>query len=157
MRRVWSPRGQRPGAVVQHRYQWCYLDAFVPPHAGQTVWLLLPTVSVTAFSLARAEFAPTIGAGQGKPVLLVLDRAGWQLSPQVDVPTGWHLHFLPPYAPELQPAERLWPLTNEALANRNFRDVDELQEVQTQRCLTLQALPEVIRATTQFHWWPQTA
>ena len=25
LRRVWSPRGQRPEAVVQHRYQWCYL------------------------------------------------------------------------------------------------------------------------------------
>jgi hypothetical protein len=32
-----------------------------------------------------------------------------------------------------------------------------LQTVQAQRCLTLQALPEVIRAHTNFHWWPQTA
>jgi transposase len=143
--------------VVQHRYQWCSLDAFVHPRSGQTVWLLLPTVSVTAFSLALAEFAHVIGAGQGKHVLVVLDRAGWQLSPQVDVPAGLHLRFLPPSSPALQPAERLWPLTNEALANRHFRDIDELQEVQTQRCLTLQARPEVIRAYTQFHWWPQMA
>lgn len=157
LRRVWSPRGQRPGAVVQHRYQWCYLYAFVHPRSGQTVWLLLPTVSVAAFTIALAEFAQAIGAGHGKQVLLVLDRAGWQLSPQVEVPAGLHLHFLPPYSPELQPAERLWPLTNEALANRNFRDVDDLQEVQSQRCLVLQARPEVIHAYTQFHWWPQTA
>jgi hypothetical protein len=32
---------------------------------------------------------------------------------------------MPPYSPELQPAERLQPLTNAALANRHFRDVDE--------------------------------
>jgi hypothetical protein len=129
----------------------------VPPCSGQTVWLLLPTVSVAAFTIALAEFAQAIGAGPGQQVLVVLDRAGWQLSPQVEVPAGLHLHFFPPYSPELQPAERRWPLTNEALANRTFRDVDDLQEVQTQRCLTLPALPEIMHAYTQFHWWPQTA
>jgi transposase len=157
LRRVWSPRGQRPGAVVEHRYQWCDLDAFVQPRTGRTWWLLLPTVSLAAFVIALTEFAHAIGAGRGKQILLVLDRAGWHVSPQVQAPSGIHLHFLPPYSPELQPAERLWPLTNEALANRNFRDVDELQEVQTHRCLALQTLPEVIRAYTQFHWWPRTA
>ena len=66
------------------------------------------------------------------------------------------MHFLPPYSPELQPAERLWPLTNEALANRHVHSLDELREVQAQRCLRLQRTPEVIRAYTNFHWWPPT-
>ena len=157
VRRVWSPRGQRPQAVVQHRYQWCYLYAFVHPSSGRTWWLLLPTVSVAAFTLALAEFAQAVGAGQDKHVLLVLDSAGWHTSPQVQLPVGVHLHVLPPYSPERQPAERLWPLTNEALANRHFQSVDGLQSVQEQRCLSLQRMPEVIRAYTRFHWWPQTA
>jgi transposase len=156
LRRVWSPRGQRPAAVVQHRYQWCYLYAFVQPRTGRTWWLLLPTVSMAAFMTALVAFAHAVGAGQGKQILLVLDRAGWHVSPQVQVPAGIHLHFLPPYSPELQPAERLWPLTNEALANRHFRDVDELQTVQAHRCLQLQARPEIIEAHTRFHWWPHT-
>jgi hypothetical protein len=157
LRRVWSPRGQRPGAVVQHRYEWCYLYAFVPPRSGRTVWRLLPTVSITAFAIALAEFAQEVGAGQGKRVLLVLDRAGWHMRPQIPVPLGLHLHFLPPYSPELQPVKRLWPLTNEALANKHVHDLDMLQEVQTQRCLALQASPHVIHAHTHFHWWPRTA
>jgi transposase len=156
VRRVWCRRGPQPQAVVQHRDQWCYLYAFVPPSSGQSVWLRLPTVSVAALTVALAEFAQTVGAGPGKPVVLVLDGAGWHVSPQVQVPTGVPLHVLPPYSPALQPAECLWPLTNEALANRHFRDLDELEEVQAQRCLTLQARPEVIRAHTNFHWWPQT-
>jgi DDE superfamily endonuclease len=154
LRRVWSPRGQRPEAVVQHRYQWGDLYAFVQPGTGRTWWLLLPTVSIAAFVIALAEFAHAIGAGRGKQILLVRDRAGWHVSPQVQVPTGIHLHVLPPYAPELQPAERLWPLTNEAMANRHFRDLEELQTVQAQRCLELQARPEMIAGHTAFHWWP---
>jgi hypothetical protein len=157
LRRVWSPRGQRPGAVVQHRYQWCYLYAFVHPRSGRTFWLLLPTVSIAAFTIALAEFAQAVGAGPGKQILLVLDSTGWHVSAQVQLPEGLHLYFLPPYSPELQPAERLWPLTNEALANKHFENLDELQEVQTHRCLALHALPNVIHAHTHFHWWPQTA
>ena len=153
---MWSPRGQRPRALVQPRYQWCYLYAFVPPSSGRTWWLLLPTVSVAAFTLALREFAQAVRAGRGKQILLVLDGAGWHSSPHVRVPVGLPWHFLPPYSPELQPAERLWPLTNQALANRHFHTLDELQDVQGQHCLRLQSTPEVIRAQTNFHWWPQT-
>jgi DDE superfamily endonuclease len=92
--------------VVQHRYQWCYLDAFVHPPSGRTIWWLLPTVSIVAFNLALAEFAQVVGAGADKQILLVLDGAGWHVSPQVQIPVGLHLVFLPPYSPELQPAER---------------------------------------------------
>ena len=59
--------------------------------------------------------------------------------------------------PGLQPSERLWPLPNEALANHHFQDLEALQTAQAHRCLTLQAMPEGIRAHTNFHWWPQTA
>jgi hypothetical protein len=136
LRRVWCRRGPRPQAVVPHRYQWCYLDAFVHPSSGRTVWLLLPTVSIPAFTIALAEFAQAVEAGVAKPMLLVFDGAGWHTSPQVQRPAGVHLHFLPPYSLELQPAERLWPLTNEPLANRHFQDLDALQDVQVQRWLT---------------------
>ena len=35
-----------------------------------------------------------------------------------------------PHSPELQPAERLWPLTNEPLANRHFADLDAMETLQ---------------------------
>jgi hypothetical protein len=157
LRRVWSPRGQRPQAVVQHRSQWCDRYAFVQPHSGRTWGLWLPTVAVAAFTLALSEFAHAVSAGPGKQVLVVPDGAGWHPSAQVNVPAGGHVHFRPPYAPEWQPAERLWPLTNAALANRPFQDLEALQDAQAHRGLTRQTPPEVIRAHTSLHWWPRTA
>src|SRR5258707_5310017 len=62
---------------------------------------------------------------------------------------------LPAYSPELQPAEHLWPLTNTVLANRHFASIDELEDVQAERCVALQARPDLIRSTTLFHWWPR--
>jgi transposase len=155
LRRIWCPQGQRPLVAVRPRYQWLYVYGFVCPTTGQTFWLLLPTVSIPAFNVALGEFSEAVGAGPDKQVLLVLDRAGWHMSPQVQVPTGLHLVFLPPYSPELQPAERLWSLTDEPLANRPWRDLDELMEVQAERCRTLQQMPDVVRARTHFHWWPK--
>jgi transposase len=71
-----------------------------------------------------------------------------------EVPEGLHLLFLPSHSPELQPAERLCPLSNEPLANRTFASLDELEQIQAERCRWLQAHPEVIRDRTSFHWWP---
>src|SRR5262245_60711819 len=101
IRRVWCKRGQRPVVTVQHRYKWMYEYGFVCPSSGETFWLLLPRVSVTASTLALAEFARAVGAGADKQVILVLDQAGWHRSQQVVIPEGLHLVFLPPYSPEL--------------------------------------------------------
>jgi hypothetical protein len=79
----------------------------------------------------------------------VLDRAGWQTSPHLVVPEGIHLLFLPPSSPELQPCERLWPLTNEGVANQSFRTLDDLEAAQVQRCVVLQNQPDVIRSHTE--------
>jgi len=86
----------------------------------------------------------------------VLDRAGWHSSQTLVIPEGVHLLFLPPYSPELQPCERLWPLSNEAISNRRFETLDDLQEVQAARCVTLQNDPVYLRRTVLFHWWPTT-
>ncbi|MBO0796369.1 MAG: IS630 family transposase [Ktedonobacteraceae bacterium] len=154
LRRVWARKGSRVRAVVRPRYQWMYLYGFVQPQSGKTSWLLMPTVNTTAFSLTLSAFAQEQGVGPNKHILLVMDQAGWHKSRELEVPEGLHLLFLPSHSPELQPAERLWPLSNEPLANRVFRSLDDLQAVQAERCRWLQAHPEIIRGRTSFHWWP---
>ncbi len=71
------------------------------------------------------------------------------------MPEHVHLLFLPPYSPELQPAEHLWPLTNDVLINRYFASIEELEDAQLAHCIALQAQPDRIRSTTRFHWWPK--
>jgi hypothetical protein len=154
LRRVWAPKGSGVSAQVSPRYQWMYVYAFVHPQSGRTTWLLLPSVNVEAFSRALVAFAEEIGAGRQKRVLLVLDGAGWHRSTQLTCPEGIELVFLPPYSPEIQPAERLWPLSNEVIANRVFASLDDLQEAQAERCRWLQDHPEIVHARTSFHWWP---
>ncbi len=155
-RRVWALKGQRPVVRVHHRYAWLYVYCFVRPATGQSCWLLLPSVNAPVFSLALAHFAKEVGAGKEKRILLVLDQAGYHTAKEVAVPDGSALEFLPPHSPELQPAERLWPLTNEEVANQLFADLDELEEALIKRCVELADQPTLIRSHTLYHWWPRT-
>ena len=156
-RRVWSKRGKRAVINTVPRYEWLYLYGFVCPQSGQTYWLVMPSVNVTVFNLALAQFATDVGAGPDKHFVLIMDGAGWHSSGEVVIPQGLHFIFLPPYSPELQPAEKLWPLTNEGIANRSFKDLDELEQIQIQRCLVVQQRTAEVRALTFFHWWPTLA
>jgi hypothetical protein len=149
--------GQRPIAPVQQRYEWLYVCGFVRPTTGETEWWLLPTVNAVVFGLVLEAFARDFGAGPDKRILLVLDGAGWHTGEAVHLPEGIHLLVLPSYSPELQPAEHLWPLTDEPLANTRFADLATLEAVQATRCLSLQQQPDLIRQHTLFHWWPTHA
>lgn len=90
-------------------------------------------------------------------MLLVLDNAPWHTSGKLRVPEGVHLEFLPTNSPELQPAERLWPLSNEGVANRHFDGMDDFEEALVERCVSLYDQPETIRSYTRYHWWPEAA
>jgi transposase len=155
MRRVWAPVGERPTARFKRAYEWTYLYGFVHPQSGEVLWMILPTVNTELFSMALGEFAREVGAGKERRILLVVDKAGWHTGGEVDLPEGIHLEFLPKGSPELMPAERLWPLTNEALANGLFEEIEEVEEALVQRCVELLDQPEAIRELTNYHWWPQ--
>lgn len=103
-----------------------------------------------------ADFAREFQWGPDKRVLLVVDQAGWHQSQDLVIPEGIDLFELPSHSPELQPAERLWPLTNEVVANCSPQNLDELEELLVYRCQQLLGQQDLIRGLTCFHWWPRT-
>ena len=155
LRRVWAPIGQRPRALVPHRFRWRSLVGFVHPAAGRTIWQRAAGGSIPVCEAELRAVARAVGAGPKQQIVLVLDQAGWHTRVQRRVPAHIHLLFLPAYAPELQPAEHLWPLTNEALVKAHVADLDALDEAQFARCAALQRQPDRIRSATLFPWWPK--
>jgi len=155
LKTVWVFDGRRPVAPVEYRYEWRYVAGYVHPASGRTLWHIGTSVSIELFSVSLEAFARQAGAGPGKQIVLVLDRAGWHTSPKLRVPDHVHLLFLPAFSPELQPAEHLWALADTALVNRHFRDIDELEDAQAERCVALQARLDLVRSATVFSWWPR--
>ncbi|HEX6777341.1 MAG TPA: hypothetical protein VF099_04015 [Ktedonobacterales bacterium] len=88
---------------------------------------------------------------------MALDGAGWHTSTRILAPLHLHLVALPPYSPELQPAERLWLYSDTPLVNTHFADLAALEDAQMARCAALQtnaALVATLQAATLYHWWP---
>jgi transposase len=131
------------------------VTAFVAPGTGEAVWYIANGISKAFFEALLAAFARTTGAGRDRTIVLVLDNAGWHGLVALAVPDGIKLVYLPPYSPELQPAECLWPLVDEPLVNRYFETLADLDATVAERCRRLDR--DTIKAETNFHWWPNSA
>jgi len=91
------------------------------PSVGRNV-LVDSAVNINLFKVL-ADFANILALKTSKSFWRWIKPVGI-----VEVPEGIHLEFMPSHS-ELQPAERLWPLTNEAVANQLFQTLDDLEEV----------------------------
>src|SRR3954465_7114646 len=153
IRRVWAPKGQRPIALGHHRYKWLYVTAFVQPSSGETFWSVPNGVSKPFFAALLALFAREAGAGRARMIVLGLASAGWHTAPNLVGPDGTRLAHLPPGPPELQPAEPLWPVLDEPLANQYFETLADLERAVAERCLVLDG--DQLSLGTNFPWWPK--
>jgi len=157
VRRIWAPRGERPIAPGHHRFEWLYVTAFVSPSTGESFWYLTDSVSKRLFAAVLALFAKEAGAGPERIIILVLDNAGWHSEEGLVVPEGIRLFYLPPYTPELQPAETLWGHVDEPIANRHFETLAELDAAVARQCVNLSVDTQRIKSQAGFHWWPECA
>jgi hypothetical protein len=101
-RRVWGRRGIKVRQRLQLTYEWRYLFAAVDGQAGRIWWNWVPSMKAEALW-------PTIAGIQESALLdgLVWDNAPSHRDGEI---TDLDLAFvgLPPYSPELNPAERLF-------------------------------------------------
>jgi len=149
-RRCWAPHGMRP--VVGARLERKYIYAFgaVSPHDGLMDSLVLPWVNAETMSLFLAEVAQRHA---DEFVLMVMDQAGWHLAGELLMPENMRLLFLPPYSPELNPAEHLWEaLREDCIANHVFANLDAVERALTDGLRALEVDPSRTQSMTGFKW-----
>jgi hypothetical protein len=152
MRRIWSPKGQRPIAVQHRGYPWLHAYAFVHPESGQSEFWITSHVDTVTMNVVLEQFVSTVNPKQDKIILLLWDNAGWHISNDLLLPPGLVLFPIPPYTPELSPAEPIVPLLHEAIANQLLTTLDQLQLRLSQRCLFLQQHWPIVKAACGFDW-----
>ena len=101
-RRVWGRRGTKVRQRLQLRYEWAYLFAAVDARAG-TIWC------DWVDTMQAADLQPVVAEIRARGLLdaLVWDGAPSHADAAVRA-AGLPLVALPPYSPELNPAERLF-------------------------------------------------
>lgn len=115
-RRCWAPAPLRPLVPVALIREYVYAYATVTPADGALDWMLaakMDTLTMGAFLRHVSQRHP------GEFVVMVLDGAPSHRAFHLEIPENMALLRLPPYSPELNPAERLW----EELREKEFANV----------------------------------
>ena len=123
--RRWAPRGTRPSAPSDQRTQSAYIFGAICPAEGKDAGLILPRCTTQAMALHMEEISLAIAPGHH--AVLMLDQAGWHLSPKLKVPDNITLLPLPSKSPELNPVETVWQyMRDNWLSNRVFSSYPDI-------------------------------
>jgi transposase len=60
--------------------------------------------------------------------IIILDNGAFHKAKSLKIPDNIILVFLPPYSPELNPAENMWAQLKRKFTNRLFKTLDSLSE-----------------------------
>jgi len=116
-----------------------YAFAAVSPHDGVMDSLILPWVNAQTMSL----FLSTVA--QRHPdefVVMVMDQAGWHIASELVVPENMRLVLLPPYSPEINPAEHILDaLREDCIGNTVFNSLDTADKALSAGLLSFELTP----------------
>ena len=149
-RRRWCPLGKRPPWVVEDVYEWLWVYIAVDPLTGHCWSLLLPKVDGTWLQPFLDHLREATGTQR---VGVVLDNAPSHKSGHVAWPAGIEPLYLPPYSPELDPAEQIFRRLRGHLANTVFGSQQALEEALIHEVELLWADPAAVHQLTGYPWW----
>lgn len=105
MTRIWADTGSRPTAPRTLGFASAYLFGAVCPAEGKAAAILMPKANTSAMTLHLREVSHHVPADAH--AIMFLDNAAWHRAKALEVPADLTLLPLPPYSPELNPAERI--------------------------------------------------
>ncbi len=148
-RRVLTLTGIKPLLPYQHRFENFYLFGAYSPISGDHFTLELPYCNTENFQLYLDAFSKQTPE---EFKIIVLDNGAFHHSKALIIPQNIALLFLPPYAPELNPAEKLWRHLKDRLANMLFKTLDELSD-NLQSLVQNTLTPKTIISITAYQYY----
>jgi hypothetical protein len=149
-RNCWAPLPLRPVVGSQLVREYVYAYVAVCPADGQMSSMILPWVDARLMSIFLAQTAAQF---PNEFCVMFLDGAGWHKAHELTVPANMRLLALPPYSPELNPAEHVWEYIRENdIRNQIFNTLDEVMDTVETSLRHLHETPEELRSMTAFPW-----
>jgi transposase len=134
--------------MVSHEYTYAY--AAVSVIDGKVDSLILPHVNGDCMQIFLDEISlryPDVR------MIMVLDGAGWHRNGSLTIPDNIRLLRLPPYSPELNPAEHLWDdLREKAFHNVVFNSIDALEDHLEEALWNMENDQDRIRSIVAWPW-----
>ena len=118
-------KGVKPLCNYQHRFDNTYLFGAFSPINRNLLLLEMPQCNSSNFQ----TFLEHLGKEDEQEFkILILDNGAFHHAKSLIIPDNIALLFLPPYSPELNPAEKVWWMIKRELKMKLFKTIEELQE-----------------------------
>ena len=94
-----------------------YIFGAICPAKGKGAGLVMPWCDTDAMAAHLIEISAAVDPGAH--AVLIVDQAGWHLTPKLAIPDNITVLALPPRSPELNPVENVWQFMRDNwLSNR---------------------------------------
>jgi hypothetical protein len=113
----------QPVCNFQQVFEYLYLFGAFSPITGTQFQLEMPCCDANTFHFFLDEFSLQ---SPEEYKILVLDNAAFHKAGKLKIPDNIFLLFLPPYSPELNPAEKVWQHIKRKFTNQYFKTLDEI-------------------------------
>lgn len=128
-KRVLVSKGVEPIGKYQHSYKYLWLWGCFSPWTGDAFYWETSNVGSDIFEAYLQEFA---NQNPRELKLVVIDNAGFHACQNLEIPENIKLIRIPPYTPELNPAEKVWQWMKDKVAMKFFDNISDLQNMITQ-------------------------
>lgn len=149
-RSCWAPDGCRPTTCCQTIREYTHAYAAVSPHDGTMDSLILPSADGVSMSIFLQEVAHR---HHNDVVVMIMDGAGWHVSSDLVIPENMRILYLPPYSPELNPAEHIWDEIREKwFSNKAFQDMAGVENILMESLRHLENDKALVKSLCGFAW-----
>ena len=149
-RSCWAPAPYRPVVNLALVREFRYEYAAVSPWNGCLDYMTVEKMNTDSMTRFLAQVSE---AHSEEFIVMVLDGASSHKSEELKIPDNLSLIPLPPYSPELNPAERIWNLLRRNyFANRVFDSLDAATRQAELRLAEMAANKPAVRQLTNWPW-----
>jgi transposase len=125
LRRMLTAKGVKPVAPFLHRFDNLYLFGAFSPITGCSHLLEMPHCNSNTF---QHFLEYTALQNQQEFKIMILDNGAFHHAKKLNIPDNIALLFLPPYSPELNPAEKMWRHFKDRISMIAYNNIEMLQD-----------------------------
>jgi len=147
--RCWV-KGERPEVYCQTVREYTYAFVAVCSFDGNMVSLIMPWANAKTMNIHLAEISKR---NRDKHILMFVDKAGWHIAKDLQIPKNIRLVPILPYSPELNPSEHIFDeLREKYFHNLFFNSMSAVEDRLEVGLRDLENNGELLQSITGFNW-----
>jgi transposase len=141
-------KGVKPICPFIQDFKNTYLFGAFSPITGSNLLLDMPYCNTECFEIFLEELSKQ---QPNEYKILFLDNGAFHKAKRLLIPNNIALCFIPPYSPELNPAEKIWAFLKRKITNKAFKNLDEMQNFMDEiikKYVTIELIKSITNTTT---------